>query len=204
MTDSPHDAADTTRRALLRRGIALAVAAPAVWTALSATTAFADHDDDDHNDEDEHHEDEHHDDDHHHQDEVEKQLQALSVLGRYTSRLCRVSEASGFSAINGNPGTDSLNVGLVRLAGKANNPDDDKIGVALRGVPASVSYTVNFLPSTGGRESLGVVGPTSSSGFLNALTPNALQGARRVGIFVLTRSGGSEDGRDEFVTCLGD
>jgi hypothetical protein len=48
------------------------------------------------------------------------------------------------------------------------------------------------------------VGPTSSRGSLVALTPNPLSGAHRVGIFVLVRNGGNEDGRDEFVSCLGD
>jgi hypothetical protein len=37
-----------------------------------------------------------------------------------------------------------------------------------------------------------------------ALTPNPLSGAHRVGIFVLVRNDGNEDGRDEFVNCMGD
>src|SRR6266496_3735127 len=44
------DSADTTRRGLLRRGLALAVAAPALLSALHAAPAWAnddDHDDDD-------------------------------------------------------------------------------------------------------------------------------------------------------------
>jgi hypothetical protein len=177
MTESP------TRRTLLRTGLTLAFAAPL----LGSATAWADHDDDHDNDED---------------DEHQVHVPRPAPEDRFVSSLCRVADANSFSA--NNPGTDSLGRGLLRLSGRANNPDDDKIAVSLRGAPAGVSYEVMFLPVTGGRESLGTVGATSSHGTLNERTPNALSGAHRVGSFVLVRKGGNEDGHDEFVTCFGD
>ncbi|MBV9327857.1 MAG: hypothetical protein JO352_29435, partial [Chloroflexi bacterium] len=66
-------------------------------------------------------------------------------------------------------------------------------------------YDVAFVPLLGGksREGLGTIGPTDSRGDLNALTPSALSGAARVGVFILTRHDGNEAGQDEFVTCMG-
>jgi hypothetical protein len=209
MDDTIPSASNATRRALLRRGFSLAVAAPALVAALQASPVWA-------NDDDEDDDDEKHarrslgqdirdrirrafDDD----DDDDTRLARVGLFfHHFSAGLCRVSEASGFSASN--PGTDSLTSGRIRLVGRRNNADDDKMAVALRGAPAGASYEVMFLPASGGRESLGNVGPTNNNGSLVALTPNALSGARRVGSFVLVRRGGNEDGHDEFVSCLGD
>jgi hypothetical protein len=210
MDDTTADGLSATRRRLLRRGLTLAVAAPALVSALRAGTVWANDDDDDDDDDDEHRRRSlgqdirdrirrAFDDD----DDDDTRLARIGVhLHHFSAGLCRVSDASGFSASS--PGTDSLTSGRLRLVGRRNVADDDKIAVVLRGAPNGVSYEVMFLPASGGRESLGNIGPTNSRGSLVALTPKALDGARRVGSFVLVRRGGNEDGRDEFVSCLGD
>ncbi len=195
------DSADTTRRGLLRRGLALAVAAPALLSALHAAPAWAnddDHDDDDDDVRKQRGRDLRPNDDDDDNDDDDARLARVGVqLGRFSAGLCRVADASGFSATSA--GTDTLTAGRVRLVGRQNNPDDDKIAVVLHGAPAGATYEVWFAPASGSRESLGNVGPTRDRGNLLALTPKPLAGAHRVGVFVLVR-----DGHDEFVSCLGD
>jgi hypothetical protein len=204
MADSTDGATETTRRAVLRRGLTLAVAAPAMLGALSATAAWADHDDDDSDDD----HDDHGDNGNHGNgnngnhnghddfDDLEERLQAIGLVFRFSSRLCRVADATSFP---NSGGTDPLTAGVVRLLGRANIPSDNRVGIALRGAAASVSYQVWFQrTSDGGRDDLGVIGPTSSNGFLNATAPNVLP-SRRVGVVVLARNG-----IDQFVSCAGD
>jgi hypothetical protein len=206
MADTGDEAPDSTRRALLRRGLTLAVAAPALLGALKAAPAFADDGDDQGEDGD------HQGEDHNHNDNgnsnpsnVDQRLQAVAQFGRFTSRLCRVSEAGTFPA--NNAGSDPLTLGLVRLLGNPNNGSSDQLAVSLRGAAANVSYEVKYVPANAGtganRQSLGIIGPTNGSGFLNATTPSSLSGSKLVGTFVLVRSGGNEDQHDEYVTCFG-
>src|SRR3954467_294065 len=145
MTDSNPDPAETTRRRLLRPGPTLAVAAPALLTALSPAPGRADpghgEDGDDHDPSGHGHDGDDHD--HDDVDDIEERLQAVAVLPRYTSRLCRVNDAGGFTPNTAR--SDQVAVGLVRLLGREDNHDDDRIGVARRGAPANVSYNVAFL-----------------------------------------------------------
>jgi hypothetical protein len=200
MDDSPLDASTATRRRLLRSGLTFAVAAPALVAALQSSPAWA-HDDDDDNgnsgrngrgrdgrngDND--------DDD----DDDDRRLARIGLaLSRFSAGLCRVSDATGFNATN--PGGDPLTSGRVRLVDRRNNDGDDRVAVALRGAQPDATYEVVFLSATGNATSLGNVGPTNGRGNLAALTPNRLDGARRVGVFVLRRNS-----NDQFVTCAGD
>jgi hypothetical protein len=121
----------------------------------------------------------------------------------FNTELTRVSQTSAdFSSSS--PGTDPLTDGRLRLR-RSGDSEDRRAAVALRGAMAGVSYDVAFAPMLAGkvRESLGTIGPTDSRGNLNALTPGALSGANRVGVFVLTRHDGNEAGQDEFVATTG-
>jgi hypothetical protein len=195
------EAETSTRRTWLRRGLKLAVAGPFVVAGLQASSVSANDDDDDAwrrslSDDI--------------RDRVRRALADIDInddetslvrigvsLHHFSAGLCRVSDANGFNADN--TGSDPLTSGRLRLVGRTNDGDDDKIAVVLRGAQPDASYDVVFVPDSGNRESLGNVGPTNGRGSLVALTPNALSGARRVGSFVLRR-----DGRDQFVSCLGD
>jgi hypothetical protein len=104
-----------------------------------------------------------------------------------------------------NPGTDPLRDGRLRLRRKANGTDEGRLQVELRGAAVNVSYDVFFWPVAAGkaREPLGTVGPTNRDGNLRDLTPSALSGTNRVGLFVIVRHDGSEAGKDEFVSSMG-
>ena len=105
----------------------------------------------------------------------------------------------------GLPFTDPLADGRLRLRRKANSTDEGRLQVALRGAAVNVSYEVFFWPaaSSKSRESLGIIGPTNADGNLNALTPSAISGMNRIGVFVVVRHDGSEAGKDEFISSMG-
>jgi hypothetical protein len=188
-----------TRRALLRRSVALAVAAPAVASVLHLGTAFADDGD---NDKDDKNKDKDKDD-----KKPGREPQAPRAhVNSFSSDLARVaaSAASGdFSS--GNAGTDPLADGRVRLRHRGNSTDEGRVQVDLRGAAASVSYDVFFWAVTSGkgREALGTIGPTNNNGNLSQLTPSALSGTSRVGVFVIVRHDGGEAGKDEFISSMG-
>jgi hypothetical protein len=189
----------SSRRDLLRRSLALMVAAPAV-AVLGVGPALAD--------------DDNNQDDQGEQDDRDKRgngrghgpapVQALPLQDdTFNSELTRVSQASAdFSSSS--PGTDPLTDGRLRLR-RSGGSEDRRAAVALRGAMAGVSYDVAFVPMLASkvRESLGTIGPTDGRGNLNALTPAALSGANRTGVFVLTRHDGTEAGQDEFVSTTG-
>jgi hypothetical protein len=177
---------------LLGRGLALAGAV----AALGVGTAYANDDDD--KDDDDKRGRRGRDDDRPPRPAPPARLNALS------SDVCRIADVTAdFSS--GNPGTDALVDGRIRLRARRGTSDDARVGVTLRGAPAGMTYEVFLQPFLNGkaRESLGNVGPTDSRGNLNARTPTAISGNHRVGVFVLVRRGGNEDGKDEFVSCLG-
>jgi hypothetical protein len=176
-----------TRRSLLRRSVALAVAAPVVASVLHSGTAFADDGDNDKDDK-----------------KPGREPQAPRAhVNSFSSDLARLAAASGdFSS--GNAGTDPLADGRVRLRRRANSADEGRLHVDLRGAAANVSYVVHFWPANGkGRESLGTIGPTNKDGHLSDLTPSALAGTNRVGVFVIVRQDGGEAGKDEFISSMG-
>jgi len=181
-----------TRRGLLGRTLAVA----ALANVLGATAAWADDDDTATNDD--------------RDDRGDRgRPPAPAPVPRlaadtFGAELCRVAQANG-DVGSGSPGTDPLSSGQLRLRRASSGSEDRRAAVSLRGALAGVSYDVAFVPLLGGksREGLGTIGPTDSRGDLNALTPNALSGADRVGVFILTRHDGNEAGQDEFVTCMG-
>jgi hypothetical protein len=202
MDDSPLDASTASRRKLLRSGLTFALAAPVLAAALQSSPAWARDDDDDDNGNSGpgsgrggRGRDGRDDDD---DDDDDLRLARIGLaLSRFSAGLCRVSEATGFNASN--PGGDPLAGGRVRVVDRRNNDGDDRVAVALRGAQPDATYEVVFLSATGNALSLGNVGPTNSRGNLAALAPNRLDGARRVGVFVLRRNS-----NDQFVTCAGD
>jgi hypothetical protein len=180
-----------TRRGLLRRTLALAVTAPALASILQVATASADDGDDD-------------------KDDRKKRQPPSPPTGRrlntFSADISTVAQttASG-DFTSANAGTDPLTDGRLRLRRKANSTDEGRLHVELRGAAANVSYDVFFWAATSGkgRESLGTIGPTNAQGHLNALTPSALSGTNRVGVFVIVRRDGSEAGKDEFISSMG-
>ena len=189
-TDSRSTGA-ATRRSLLRRGIAFAVSVPALAVTLDVGRASADDGDND-------------------KDNKNKPKSAPPQPGRrlnsFRSDLSTVSQtAASGDFTSSNAGTDPLTDGRVRLRRKGNSADEGRLQIELRSAAPSVSYEVFFLPvaSSKARESLGVIGPTNGKGDLNALTPTALSGMNRAGIFVVIRHDGTEAGKDEFVSSMG-
>jgi hypothetical protein len=186
-----------SRRGLLGRGVALLGAV----AALGVRTAFANDDDKDKDDDDGRGRGRGPRDD----TRPDPQRPAPRArLNAFSSDVCRIADVTAdFSS--GNPGTDALVDGRIRLRARRGAEDDAHVGVTLRGAPAGMTYEVFLQPFLNGkaRESLGNVGPTDSRGNLNARTPSPLSGNHRVGVFVLVRRGGNEDGRDEYVSCLG-
>jgi hypothetical protein len=186
-----------SRRGVLGRGLALAGAV----AALGIGSAFANNDDDD-KDKDKDKDDNRgrgrgrdNDDD----DRPRPTPVPVARLNAFRSDLCRIADVTAdFSS--GNPGTDALVDGRIRLRARRGTSDDARAGVTLHGALANASYEVFFQPFLNGkgRESLGTVGPTDSRGNLNARTPTALTGNHRVGVFTLVR-----DGKDQFVSCMG-
>src|ERR1051325_8142556 len=178
-----------TRRGLLRRSLALAVTAPALASVLNVATASADDGD---NDKDDH-----------------KKRPAPPIAPRANkfssdiSTIAQTSASGDFSS--GNAGTDPLADGRLHLRRKAHSTDEGRLQVELRGAAANVSYDVFFWAATSGmgRESLGTIGPTDAQGHLSALTPSALSGMNRVGVFIIVRHDGSEAGKDEFISSMG-
>ena len=169
-----------TRRGVLRRGLALAVTAPALASVLQVSTALADDDDNDRDD--------------HRRGRAAAAPRAR--INSFRSDLVRVADTSNdFAATS--PGSDPLVDGRLRLR-RRGNTNEGRLQVELRGAAANVSYDVFFQTSKGARESLGTIGPTNAAGNLNALTPAALGGTNRVGVFVLARAG-----QDEFVSSMG-
>lgn len=177
-----------TRRRLLRGGLAMGLAAPAVVSLLQPGAAFADDGDQDDDDE-------------------RRPRPAPERLEAFSSDLVTVSQsASSGDFTSGNPGSDPLTDGRVTLA-RRRNSGEGRADVVLRGAAASASYDVFFqsLNSSKGREALGTVGPTNANGNLNQRTPTALSGTSRVGVFVIARTsdGSGQAGKDEFISSLG-
>jgi hypothetical protein len=183
----------STRRGLLRGGLAIGVLAPTLASLTQVGSAFADDGDDD-------------------PDEKSKPAPKPAPapaprLEAFSSDLVTVAQsaASGDLA-SGNPGTDSLSDGRVTLV-RRDAGGEGKADVVLRGAAANASYDVFFLGfnQSKGREALGTVGPTNDAGNLNQRTPNALSGSSRVGIFIIARTsdGSAQAGKDEFVSSLG-
>jgi hypothetical protein len=179
----------STRRRLLRGGLAVGVVATALAPLTQASSAFADDGDQDRD------------------DGRRPQPAPAPRLEAFSSDLVTVAQSAGSGDFtSSNPGSDPLTDGRVTLV-RRNSGGEGRADVVLRGAAASVSYDVFFQPfaSSKGRESLGTVGPTNADGNLNARTPNALSGTSRVGMFVIARTsdGSGQAGKDEFVSSLG-
>jgi hypothetical protein len=177
-----------TRRWLLRGGLAMSVAAPTLVSLLQPGAALADHGDSGN-------------DNHNHPPNNSVHL------GSFASDVVTVGQsASSGDFSSGNPGSDPLSDGRIRLNRKGTS-GEGHADVVLQGAAANVSYDVFFQPfNTGkGREALGTIGPTNADGHLAFRTPNVLSGTSRVGIFVIARSGdgSAQAGKDEFVSSLG-
>jgi hypothetical protein len=181
-----------TRRWLVRRGLVLAVTAPALASVFHVGSAFAD-------------EDKGKDD----KDKDDKKPAARAPgqhINSFRSDVSTVAQsAASGDFTSSNPGTDPLTDGRLRLRRKSHATDEGRLLVELRGAAANVSYDVFFSPLAPSkvRESLGKVGPTNKDGNLKDLTPSALSGTNRVGVFVIVRNDGSEAGKDEFVSSMG-
>jgi hypothetical protein len=180
----------STRRRLLRAGLAISVAA--TW--LQPVAALADDGDNES------------DEQGHHHSPPPQQNQAVR-LEAFSSDLITVAQsASSGDFTSGNAGSDPLTDGRVSLV-RRNTGGEGVADVVLRGAAASASYDVFFQPfaSGKGRESLGTVGPTSADGHLAVRTTTSLSGTNRVGIFVIARTGdgSAQAGKDEFVSSLG-
>lgn len=179
-----------TRRGLLRRSLAVAVMAPALASAFQTGTALADDDDNDK-------------DDKRPNRQPPPPRQRINSFSSDLSTVAQSAASGDFTS--GNAGTDPLRDGRVRLRHRSRDANEGQLNVDLRGAAANVSYDVFFWPATSskGREALGTVGPTNKDGNLNALTPSALSGINRVGVFVIVRHDGNENGKDEFISSMG-
>jgi hypothetical protein len=165
----------------------LALAAPALASVLQVGTALAEDGDND-------------------KDDKKKPKPPGRRANTFSSDLSTAAQtATSGDFTSSNSGTDPLTDGRLRLRRKANTTDEGRLQVALRGTAVNVSYEVFFWPaaSSKGRESLGVIGPTNADGNLNELTPLALSGKNRVGVFVIVRHDGGEAGKDEFISSMG-
>jgi hypothetical protein len=126
-------------------------------------------------------------------------------VNSFSSDLSTVAQsATSGDFTSANPGTDPLTDGRVRLRHRGRDANEGQLHVELRGAAANVSYEVFFWPAASGksRESLGTVGPTNKDGNLSAVTPSALAGMNRVGVFVIVRPDGGV-ARDEFSSSMG-
>jgi hypothetical protein len=179
-----------TRRGLLRRSLALAVMAPALASTLHVGTAFADDGDNDK-------------DDKKPKNPPPPRGQHVNSFSSDLSTVAQSAASGDFTS--GNAGTDPLTDGRIRLGRRGRDANEGRLQVDLRGAAANVSYDVLFWPATSskGRESLGTIGPTNKDGNLNAVTPSALSGMNRVGVFVIVRHDGNEGGKDEFISSMG-
>jgi hypothetical protein len=180
-----------SRRSVLRRGLALAVSLPALASMLRTPQAFADDDDNDADDDDR---------------QRRRPAPPAQRVNNFDADLITVAQsaASGdFSSSN--PGSDPLANGRVRLRRRRETTGESRLQVELRGAAANVSYDVFLWPATSAkpREALGTIGPTNNAGNLNVVTPNALGGLNRVGVFVIVRHDGSDAGKDEFISSMG-
>jgi hypothetical protein len=181
--------AAATRRSLLRRSLALAVMAPALVSVLPMGTALADDGDNDKDDK-----------------KPKNPPPPRQRVNSFSSDLSTVAQsAASGDFTSGNAGTDPLTDGRIHLRRRGRDANEGRLQVELRGAAPNVSYDVFFWPATSGkaRESLGTVGPTNRDGNLNAVTPSALSGMNRVGVFVIVRHDGSEGGKDEFISSMG-
>jgi hypothetical protein len=178
-----------TRRGLLRRSLALAVMAPALASTLPIGVASADDGDADEDDKKPNH----------------QPPPAHQHVNSFSSDLSTVAQsAASGDFTSGSPGTDPLTDGRVRLRHRGRDANEGQLHVELRGATANVSYEVFFWPATSSksRESLGTIGPTNKDGNLNTLTPSALSGMNRVGVFVIVRQDGGV-AKDEFISSMG-
>jgi hypothetical protein len=187
MMTNTSDANGATRRALLRRGLAVGLTAPVVVAALQAGTAWADDDD---------------------QDSDERHAHPAQPGRRdaFTSDLIPVSQAASSDFSSGNAGSDPLIDGQVRLQGRRSSGNEGQVAVELRGAAPNAIYQVFFQPLNGSaRTDLGTIVSTNNAGNVNARTSSELAGLNRVGVFVIARSndGSAQAGKDEFVSSLG-
>jgi hypothetical protein len=186
MDESAYLLGAATRRGLFRRGAGLALTATAMASLGQAGPAFADDGDNDKDD--------------------KPHPAPRRRINSFSSDVSTVAQsAASGDFTSSNAGTDPLRDGRIHLRGKANGTDEGRAHVALRGAVADVSYDVFFWAAASGkgREALGTVGPTNKDGNLDDVTPSALSGTNRVGVFVIVRHDGSEAGKDEFISSMG-
>jgi hypothetical protein len=182
-----------TRRAVLRRGLFIGFTAPALVSALQASTAWADDDNKQDGDDDA-------------DDDRRQRPPRPGRAEAFTSDLITVSQAASSDFSSGNPGSDPLTDGQIRLQRRRNSSTEGRVVVELRGAAPNAVYQVFFQPANGSaRTDLGTIASTNSSGNVNARTSSELSGTNRIGIFVITRSsdGSGQAGKDEFVSSLG-
>jgi hypothetical protein len=177
-----------TRRALLRRGLALSVTAPALVAALQSGTAWADDDDEGDGD-----------------DRRARPPQFVGRAEAFTSDLITVSQAASSDFSSGNPGSDPLTDGQVSLLRRRGVGSEGQVSVQLRAAAPNAVYQVFFQAANGSRTDLGTLAATNNNGNVNSRTSAVLGGTNRVGMFIIARSsdGSGQAGKDEFVSSLG-
>ena len=192
MADSGDQHSVDTRRGLLRRGLAIGLAAPIVGLASQVATAWADGDDPE-------------------TDDKPPSPPPHPPRPRrpepFTSDLITVSDAaSSGDFVSGNAGSDPLTDGRITMQRRPDGANEGLVAVELRGATPNAVYQVFFQPFSGSaRQDLGTIGPTNKDGNLNARGSTELSGTNRVGIFVIARSsdGSGQAGKDEFVSSIG-
>jgi len=175
-----HEAPTTSPSNGLRRrkGLQLAVTAPAVFAALHSGVAAADDDQgEDHDDRGEDH------------DEHEQATSAAATLPLSRANDVNANASGDFNSSGG----DSLSSGRVVLGPRNGSTD---VAVTVNGAPANTPYTLQFRHfQDHNQDTLGTF-TTNSSGHFSGHV-GTLSGHHRVGVFVV--QGGSTD---QFVTSV--